>query len=93
MIELTDKLSSGYWLDVRFIGGKTRRLFYPTADKDYDFFFFHEMSWLLPRGLDLYTEDDRPIKVYKNGVAAVELIEFAAPEASCDDADSTEITT
>ena len=86
VIELTD--SSGYWLDIHFIRGKTRRLFYPcpTGDSEY-------MLYMLNNGLGfgkvLYTDDRRPVQIYRNGIAAIEVIEAVAPEASGDDTAET----
>ena len=86
VVELTDKLKSGYWLDVHFIRGKTLRLFYPEEYATWG----EEILNLVHReagfGVILYTDDERPVWVYNKGLAAIEVIEAVPPEASCDDA-------
>ena len=90
MIELTDSLGSGYWLDVHFIRGKTRRLFYPTYVFDDDGGGILDIvNWVSGWGVILYTDDERPVRVYKKGLAAIEIVEAVASEASCDDTTET----
>lgn len=92
VIELTQDLGSGYWLDVHFIRGKTRRLFYPSRvsdDSDLEYALRFIISDL-GQGEVIYTDDNRPVRVYLQGIAAIEVVEAVAPEASCDDTDSTE---
>ena len=93
MIELTQDLGSGYWLDVHFIRGKTRRLFYTpmygTSGEDVLDSFLTTGGW----GVVLHTEDGRPVWVQKKSLAAIEVVEAVGPEASGDDTESTETAT
>ncbi len=91
VIELTDRLS--YCLDVHFIGGKTLRLFYTPGWATSGEEVLDEVITEGGMGVILYTEDERPVWVYKKGLAAIEVVEAVAPKASCDATDSRDTTT
>ena len=76
---MTHDLGPGFWIDVHFVRGNTRRLFFPDSSSDADFILY-SIHWKLGPGVDLYTEDNRPIRLYRRGVAAIEIVEAVKDE-------------
>ena len=69
---MAETFERGYWYDVHFVHGETRRLFYffPGSDAESILDYIRK---ILGGGVNFYTKDKRCVRVYLRGVAAIEV--------------------